>query len=704
MQTKTIVCTAIVLFLALVLSGPGQQSAEKLYKSGLYAEEVSGDLQKAIGIYQDILERFPENREIAAKSLLHIGICYEKLGTREAEKAFQRVINDFPEQSEAVKLARERLSAITRAVSSPKPPVFSTRQVWSGQGVDTMGAVSPDGRYLCFVDWETGDLAVRNLTSGTNRRLTNKGTWEQSSEFAMYAKWSRDGRRIAYQWYGKDDILELRVYDTADSSIRTIVRDKSNQDWAQAFDWSPDGSRVLVAFWEAATPTQLGRGRLGLVSVSDGSARMLRGHFETLSVYNFGWGFCLSPDGRYVVYNAPRSYEESGSDDIFLISLVDGKEERLVEHPAYDKVVGWTPKGDGLLFTSDRTGSEDLYLLPLNNGKPQAGPQMIKSGIGTIDPLGITQDGALYYGVGGGRADIYIANIEGGEGTVPFRKLALPYQGQNMMPDFAPDGDRVAYISIPPGRGQILGIASLQTGQTRQLRLELPMFMSPRWIPPDGRFLSVVGRDKDGISVLCMVDVQTGKLSPVFSLDKGWSFQDRPVWSPEGKRVYYACGPSAEKSRSIYVFDLETGRSNRLTGSPDDVQAIAVSPNGKWLAVINNQGRRSLRIVQVSGGEPREIHGFEHPDIALITMAWTGDSQGIYIAKTKDSEKNISDIYEVSLNGKDLKKIELGVGRIRFLSVRPGKREIALDSYDKDMRTNEVWVMENFLPTAKKGK
>ncbi|MEO0248034.1 MAG: hypothetical protein ABIN58_00555, partial [candidate division WOR-3 bacterium] len=184
-----------------------------------------------------------------------------------------------------------------------------------------------------------------------------------------------------------------------------------------------------------------------------------------------------------------------------------------------------------------------------------------------------------------------------------------------------------------------------------------------------------------------------------------WSLEARSVWSPEGKQVYYACGPSAEKGRSIYVFDLETGRSNRLTGSPDDVHAIAVSPNGKWLAVINDQGRRSLRIMPVSGGDPREIHGFEQPGDALITMAWTGDSQGVYITKMRESEKNISDIYEVPLNGKDLKKIELGLGRIRFLSVRPGDREIAFNSYfDKDMRTRQVWVMENFLPTAKKGK
>ena len=51
---------------------------------------MSGNLQKAIGIYQDILKRFPESRETAAKAQLHIGVCYEKLGFRKRKKPIRR--------------------------------------------------------------------------------------------------------------------------------------------------------------------------------------------------------------------------------------------------------------------------------------------------------------------------------------------------------------------------------------------------------------------------------------------------------------------------------------------------------------------------------------------------------------------------------------------------------------------------------------
>src|SRR3989337_2271040 len=115
MKSKAIVSVALALILTFVLAGAGQQSAEQLYKTGLYEEEVGGDLQKAIGIYQDILQRFPDNRGIAAKAQLHSGLCYDKLGTSEAEKAFQKVLDNYPEQSEAVREAKEKLSLLLRS-------------------------------------------------------------------------------------------------------------------------------------------------------------------------------------------------------------------------------------------------------------------------------------------------------------------------------------------------------------------------------------------------------------------------------------------------------------------------------------------------------------------------------------------------------------------------------------------------------------
>src|SRR4030042_7217205 len=253
MKINTVKSMAVIFLIAILgalvsIAGSARQAEDPgvLLRAAIEKEEVDGDLQGAIDLYKQIVAKHGDSRVIAAKALLRLGGCYEKLGEKQAglaQKAFEKVVADYPDQKEAVNAAKEKLTLLSRTQGLKKTAAaeFSIRQIWSGPGRDTMGCISPDGRYLSFVDWETGDLAVRDLASGTNRRLTNKGTWEQSDEMAMESKWSREGRRIVYQWYDKDGILELRVFDVKDSSIRTIHRDKTPQDWVQAFDWSPDG-------------------------------------------------------------------------------------------------------------------------------------------------------------------------------------------------------------------------------------------------------------------------------------------------------------------------------------------------------------------------------------------------------------------------------------------------------------------------------
>ncbi|GAH31660.1 unnamed protein product, partial [marine sediment metagenome] len=85
-----------------------QQTAGQLFEKALYKEEATGELQQAIDLYQQILKEFPENREFAAKSLLHLGICYEKLGLKQARGTYQDVINKYPDQQGEVAMAKER--------------------------------------------------------------------------------------------------------------------------------------------------------------------------------------------------------------------------------------------------------------------------------------------------------------------------------------------------------------------------------------------------------------------------------------------------------------------------------------------------------------------------------------------------------------------------------------------------------------------
>jgi Tol biopolymer transport system component len=710
MKSKLILSAMIAAILALALSSAGQQSAEQLYKAGLYEEEVGGDLQKAIGIYQDILKKFTDNREIAAMAQLHIGLCHEKLGTKEAEKAFQKVIDNYPEQSEAVREAKEKLSLLSRSRALMKTGTaeFSLRQVWSGSGVDITGAVSPDGRYLSFVDWETGDLAIRDLTSGTNRRLTNKGSWTQSQEFALFSEWAPDSRRIVYQWYNKEEIFDLRVIDIKNSTSRILYRNQRQSDYVQAFDWSPDGNHVLAAIYSEQAPAGGRSIELGLISAEDGTVTLLKTNLETRSMNPEPWGFVLSPDGKTIAYDITMEDKPNLKRDIMLLPVEGGQVTPLIDHPAYDTVIDWTPNGKGLLFLSDRTGSEGVWFVRFEGRKAQGDPQLIKSGAGPIESLGMTSAGKLFYGLQGGATDVYKVEIDPRTGKIltPAKKVILQNEGHNGNPDYSPDGKFLAYISSPSMPNiqprETLNIFSLETGQPRALKPALTRFSDPRW-SPDGRALSVAGVDQEGRGGIYSIDVQTSGVVPIVQIEKGMESHSH-CWSRDGKLLFYTLYRRIGRTSSIFIHNFETGRDEKLSGSPDDADDIDISPDGKWLVLLNSNEKRVLRIMPTSGGDPRLIYSFDHGENYKITPTWSADGRYIYFTKQQGAGSIVWDLYRVPSDGGEAQKMDLNMAQLRHFSVHPDGRHIAFSSMGLNPELSQVWVMENFLPVEKANK
>ena len=62
------------------------------------------------------------------------------------------------------------------------------------RSIGDCGGPSPDGRFLSFVDWETGegDIAIEDLASGERRHLTDNGS-DDSEDFALRCEFSPDG-------------------------------------------------------------------------------------------------------------------------------------------------------------------------------------------------------------------------------------------------------------------------------------------------------------------------------------------------------------------------------------------------------------------------------------------------------------------------------------------------------------------------------
>ncbi len=569
------------------------------------------------------------------------------------------------------------------------------RQVWSGpEVVSIQGSVSPNGRYLSFVDWTTGDLAVRDLKKGKNRRLTNKGSWSESMDYALESRISPDGKHVAYAWSTDDLFYDLRVVGFDGKGLRVLhANPEAPLYYVEPCGWSPDGKRILTTLMH-----QDRRKQLALISTSDGSVQVIK---------TFDWQWPaghLSPDGRYVVYDF-QPKEESPNLDIFMIALDGSREVRLVEDPADDYVLGWSPDGKWILFGSDRTGTLDAWAIPVAAGAALGGPQLVKKDIGQVIPLGFSAKGSYYYGVHTGMKDVYVAAFDPAAGKILETPKRAPqhFIGSNGSAEWSPNGRYLAYLSQRGPRvagkwSDTIVIRDLQTGEERQLLPKLTSLRGLSW-SPDSRYLATYGMSLKTRRGFYRIDAETGEVRPMLQEAPGFDIRF-PVWSADGKSIIYreteqSTGVSRIVRRSLEggpVKEIHQG-DGTFVASPDGRQIGFVSwdPDQKTTALIN--------VVSITGGEPRELARVSW----CRAIDWTPDGRHLIYGQDPNFgqepiEEEHHEFWRVAVEGGEPQKLGPAVkGRLSRVRLHPDGKRLALVVNDFSA---EVWVMENFLPES----
>ena len=160
--------TMTVVLLSLIALGVGPATAQDgydLFQQALLKERAEGELEEAIQLYGQIVRDFPADRTLAARALVQMGLCHEKLGSQEARNAYRKVVEEYADQSEFVEQARSRLLALTRQPSMTAASTIQLRLLMAGED-NTLGGPYPDGRHFVRINYDTGGLAVRNLVTG----------------------------------------------------------------------------------------------------------------------------------------------------------------------------------------------------------------------------------------------------------------------------------------------------------------------------------------------------------------------------------------------------------------------------------------------------------------------------------------------------------------------------------------------------------
>src|SRR5579884_1461545 len=102
---------AVWSFLCCSMAAFATADAERQFEAARYEEIVRGDLSGAIGRYQQVLTQAAADRSVAARALMRIGLCQEKLGERKAAYAtYLRILSEYADQSDITKKATIRIA------------------------------------------------------------------------------------------------------------------------------------------------------------------------------------------------------------------------------------------------------------------------------------------------------------------------------------------------------------------------------------------------------------------------------------------------------------------------------------------------------------------------------------------------------------------------------------------------------------------
>lgn len=208
----------------------------------------------------------------------------------------------------------------------------------------------------------------------------------------------------------------------------------------------------------------------------------------------------------------------------------------------------------------------------------------------------------------------------------------LPTAQPAIKPTIIGGGDgQFAYVSDQTNIPQIW-IGSANNNELYQLT-DLPDgACQPNW-SPDGQhlvFISPCLSKKEiyrgaGLFIISLVEKS---VSPLPSLPGG-DFE--PAWSPDGTTIAFTS--LRDGSPKIYLLDIETGETTRLSNPANIDRQTAWSPDGKQIAFTTTRlGKSQIWIMDSAGKSPREFSSLTGG--SAIMPAWSPDGRVIVYAQT----------------------------------------------------------------------
>ncbi len=369
---------------------------------------------------------------------------------------------------------------------------------------------------------------------------------------------------------------------------------------------SPDGSRVAYAVAEVDARADVSRSDLWIARW-DGS-ETVRLTATPQSEHAPRW----SPNGERLAFLSPGSDPEA-ADQLWLVDPSGGRAERVtaLAHGVSD--FDWAPDSRRLVVVS-------RVAPPESRAETKGGPI-------AIDRMLFKRDGYGY--LGKERSRLHLLDLE--DGTIEVL-TAGPHD--EIMPSFAPDGSRIAYVTKlgdDPDLHEnwdILTIAPVPGATPKRVTEGERMECDPVWgwgshpaWSPDGRRIACVQSGPLELSWFTLQQVAifaaTGDRGqrPTAALDRNTT---RPRFSRDGSRVFFVL----EDDQSAVLASISTDGSDlrRLTPPGRTVIDYDLGPDGK-IALLSSAPDEPPEIAALDGDELRGLSRANAAFLAAVRLA-----------------------------------------------------------------------------------
>ncbi len=421
---------------------------------------------------------------------------------------------------------------------------------------------------------------------------------------------SPDGLRVAVV---KNDLpnetADLFIIDVATSAI-TRLTTSARTEFVMAPVWSPDSSRIAYVTMRKGQEAIYVRPANG-----QGSEEVLYknpGAFMNLSDWSL--------DGRFLTF----AVSDLTGGALFTLPLEGGADRKPTEVFKTDvRVFGpkFSPDGRFLSYIQlDKANRAEVFVRPVDP-KTVGGPWQVSDG--TFSPAFWRRDGKELYYLARDQA-MMVADV----GTSPaftFTKPRVLFRQASKVPDrlayVTADGER--FVALPAPRGPQLQQITVfnRSGEVVQKVGEPALYGGPSFSPDGSRLLVSKTDQQKGQADLWTIDLATGKDT---RLTNDTFPKVNPLWSPDGKHIYYASfrngdfpvyrRPSDGTGDEELVYRYESGAFVGLTDISPDGQFLVCDLGGFIVAVPLTGDPASRKGIEFLRTEFTETLGRLSPD------------------------------------------------------------------------------------------